>query len=129
MVLMVSNWLQISVANEYIGAKQKQVIESSILEQGINNIEKITREAPKKITQEQVKIGFTYGLLISWIPWFLLGRYMIGNLGLYSFTVVISLIAYDPLWFNPIIFILSFYLGHRIKGIRLNHSHKNGPSN
>jgi len=113
LVLFVSNLIQISVANQYIGFKQKQVIDSSISIEGIENIETIVKESSNRITQEQVNMGFSYGLLISWLPWFFLGRYIRGNLGLYGFVVLISLITYDPLWFNPIVFILSFYVGWR----------------
>lgn len=111
MVLILSNLMQIFIANQYIGHLQKQEIDSSIIEKGIDNIESIVKDAPSRITQEQLERGFLYGMFISWIPWFLLGRYIYCNVGIYCFVVLISLVTYEPVWFTPIIFVLSFYLG------------------
>jgi len=117
--LALSNWMQIYSTNYYIGVLQKSLIEKIVEQEGASEMEKLIENVSDQITQDDIKRGYIIGLLVAWIPWFVLGLVLIPSVTTYIVLVAVSAISYDPVWFNPIIFILAFILGVFIKRRKL----------
>lgn len=113
--LSLSNWIQIYSTNYYIGSLQKSLVEKSVEQDGPSEMENIIENISNQITQEDIKRGYIIGLLVAWIPWFVLGLVLVPSSVTYIVLVVVSAISYDPVWFNPAIFILAFISGVYLK--------------
>ncbi len=73
--LSLSNWIQIHSTNYYIGNLQISLIEKSVELKGASEMENIIENASEQITQKDIKKGYMIGLLLAWVPWFVLGLY------------------------------------------------------
>ena len=109
--LSLSNWIQIYSTNYYIGNLQKSLIEKGVEQEGASEMENIIENVSDQITKEDVKRGYIIGLLVAWVPWFVLGLVLIPSAVTCIVLVVVSAISYDPVWFNPLVFIVAFVLG------------------
>lgn len=109
--LSLSNWIQIYSTNHYVGNLQKSLIEKSVEQEGVSEMENIIENVSDQITQEDIKKGYIIGLIVAWVPWFVLGLIFIPSTATYVVLIVVSAISYDPVWFNPVIFILAFISG------------------
>lgn len=120
--LALSNWIQIYAANYYIGNQQMSLVEQRVKElEGTSVIENlvgsdsIVGSVSDEITQEEIKSGYIVGLSVAWIPWFVLGLIISPIAATYVVLVVVTALSYDPVWFNPLIFIFAFMLGVFLK--------------
>jgi hypothetical protein len=118
LVLILSTYIQVYVVDTYISSYHAELIEKEFHSQGIGedrSLEDIIEITEGSISKETIKTAFAYSLLISWLPWFILGFFLRKNKVTYSFVFLMSLVTYESLWFTPIVFLVAFYFGSQMR--------------
>jgi hypothetical protein len=115
LALFISNLIELMATHYYLGKIQKERVEMRLKEQPDITFEIAVNEVSSSITKEDVKVGYAYGLLLAWIPWFILGGILPKSRALYLLVCFAALLSFDPLWLCPIIFLTAFYFGTKAK--------------